>query len=286
MTLSYNATLIARADLTDSLATFTIKPDRSVVNRESSEPGFFAGQYVTLGLNAARSAQVAKSTLRAMSIASGPDADAPLEFFIRRVEHPTSALPFTHLLWGLDVGERLYLKPVALGHFTIEHTIGLDDARTKILIAAGTGIAPFMSMLRARAGRRTPRALGDFVLFYGARNADELAYQDEIRSYASSFGLRYLPTISRPHESPRWRERTGRVEHFFTHDTIAQTERAIGASIQPKECVVYVCGLKGTIQSVIDKLIPRGFVPSFPKLRKELNVPDEMPSSLFYEQYD
>jgi ferredoxin/flavodoxin---NADP+ reductase len=77
--LAYNATVVRRTDLTDALATFLIQTDQVPHRR----PWFTAGQYCVLGLNNTERPDLG-SVRRAMSIASAPEADGPLEFYIRQ----------------------------------------------------------------------------------------------------------------------------------------------------------------------------------------------------------
>ena len=76
---------------------------------------------------------------RSMSIASAPEDVGPTEFYIRFVSKPESENPLTHLLWKLKAGDRMYMRPVAAGVFTIKDTIGLEDSRVRVMVAAGTG---------------------------------------------------------------------------------------------------------------------------------------------------
>ncbi len=56
--------------------------------------------------------------------------------------------------------------------------------------------------------------------------------------------------------------------------------------IGAERAAVFVCGLQGTIGMVLSHLVARGFVPDIRRIRRGLEVPDDAPSSLFYEQYD
>ena len=83
--LEYNATIVGRTDLTDTLSTFLIQLDQP----PRKHPWFTAGQYCVLGLDNSERPDLG-SVRRAMSIASAPEADLPLEFYIRYVARPTS----------------------------------------------------------------------------------------------------------------------------------------------------------------------------------------------------
>jgi ferredoxin/flavodoxin---NADP+ reductase len=208
--IAYNATLVERTDLTDAVATFRIQPDQLPRRR----PWFTAGQYCVLGLN--NTDQPALGPVRrAMSIASAPEADGPLDFYIRYVSKPSSRNPLTHLLWKLEAGDRLYLRASAAGQFTIGDTIGAEDPRRRVMVAAGTGVAPFISMIRSEVCRHRQVDLSNWVLLHGASYPAELGFREELLALSASNGLTYCATVSRPDEAPGWPGATGRVESFF-----------------------------------------------------------------------
>jgi ferredoxin--NADP+ reductase len=282
--LTYNATLAERIDLTSALSIFRIQPDEPPASR----PWFTAGQYCVIGLNNEAKPELG-SVRRSMSIASAPEDDGPTEFYIRWVSHPESDNPLTHLLWNVKAGDRVYMRPVAAGVFTIKDTIGDDDPRLRILVAAGTGSAPFVSMARS-AVRRDPKAdLSKLVILHGASYPDDLGYRDELIELGKTNGLRYFGTVSRPKEALGWTGDTGRVESYFAGERLADLEKRLGlpvGGLTPKSAAVLICGLQGTISSTLESLVDRGFVPDFKRIREALGVPSDLPASLFYEQYD
>ena len=281
--LEYNATLTERIDLTDALTIFRVTPDQPPAQR----PWFTPGQYCVLGMNNAEKPELG-SVRRSMSIASAPEDDGPTEFYIRWVAKPESENPLTHLLWKLKNGDRMYMRAVAAGVFTVKDTIGVDDTRFRILVAAGTGSAPFVSMVRSEL-RKNPNAdLSKYVLLHGASYPADLGYRDELMGYAKH-GLKYYGTVSRPKEAPGWTGDTGRVESFFEPARLADLEKRLGlppGGFTPKNVVIFICGLTGTITGTIVPLIDRGFIPDFKRIREALGVPADAKDSVFYEQYD
>ena len=281
--LTYNATLVERVDLTSALSLFRIQPDEP-----PARPWFTAGQYCVIGLNNEVKPELG-SVRRSMSIASAPEDEGPTEFYIRWVAKPDSDNPLTHLLWKGKAGDRLYMRPVAAGVFTVDHTVGVDDKRLIVMVAAGTGSAPFVSMARSEL-RRNPNAdLSRFVLLHGASYPDDLGYRDELLGYVKSNGLRYWGTVSRAKEAPGWTGDVGRVESFFAGDRLLDLEKRIGlppGGLSPATAAVLICGLQGTIGETLVSLVDRGFVPDFKRIREALGVPADQPASLFYEQYD
>lgn len=282
--LEYNATLAERIDLTDALSIFRVKPDQMPAER----PWFIPGQYCVLGLNNEVKPELG-SVRRSMSIASAPEDDGPIEFYIRWVSKPESDNPFTHLLWKLKAGDRMYMRAVAAGVFTVKDTVGVDDPRYRVMVAAGTGSAPFVSMVRSEL-RRNPNAdLSKYVLLHGASYPADLGYREELARMVAENKLKYWGTVSRPKEAPDWKGDTGRVEAFFDGARLADLEQRLGlpaGGFTPKNVVVFICGLTGTITGTVVPLIDRGFVPDFKRIREALGVPPTTKDSVFYEQYD
>jgi ferredoxin/flavodoxin---NADP+ reductase len=282
--IQYNATVSRRVDLTDALATFLIQPDE----RPRKHPWFTAGQYCVLGLNNREKPELG-SVRRVMSIASAPEVDGPLEFYIRYVVKPASRNPLTHLLWKLETGGRIYMGTTASGVFTIKETVGATDARLRVMVAAGTGVAPFVSMIRSEICRNPLANLSRWVLLHGASYPAELGYRQELLSLSATNGLKYWGTVSRPSGTRDWTGDVGRVESFFEPDRLPDLEHRVGLAaggFTPQTAAVFVCGLTGTIGAVLVRLLDRGFVPHAKAIREALGVPPDVSDSLFYELYD
>lgn len=281
--VDYNATLVERIDLTPALAVFKIRPDEPLTDN----PRFKPGQYMTIGLNNLERPELG-SVRRPMSIVSAPEEGDVFEFYVRYVSHPESENPLTHLLWKAQADDRIFLRSKAAGTFTLEDTIGTCDTRKKICVAAGTGLAPFLSMVRSVILRDPQARLDDFVILHGASYPADLGYADELDALRQR-GLHYFGTISRPQAAPDWTGDVGRVEDYFKPGRIDQLEERIGfgpGDLTPKSAAVYICGLQGTIGETVMRLLSRGFVPENKKLRRQLEVEDGRHAALFFEQYD
>lgn len=280
--LTYNAELIRRDDHTPELCVFHIRYDDAPTR---GGPAFVPGQYVALGLNNTESPELG-SVRRSMSLASAPEQAEHFEFFIRWVGRPESPNPLTHLLWKMKPGDRIFMTRKPVGRFTLDDTTGARSPLVKILVAAGTGLAPFVSMARSRVLRDPDADLGDLVLLHGASYPADLCYRDELSGYAERNGLHYFGTVSRPKEAPDWKGDVGRVEDYFLPDRLAALEQAIGVELGPRTAGVLVCGLQGTIANSITRLATRGFIPDNRKIRKALDIDAETPPSIWWEQYD
>lgn len=263
-----NATLVERIELDTTLVIFRIRPDDVP---GSGDPWFQPGQYVTIG---------AGDVQRAYSIASEPKERRWLEFLIRFAREPATVSPLTHRLFTMPVGARLHLGEKIVGRFTLNRTIGAADRRIRLLVAAGTGLAPFASMVRHARALGDASALNHFVVCHGVSRPHELAYRGELEDTAARFGLTYLPTISRPAAHPAWEGLTGRVEVLLEEGRVPRLD------LRPDKTVVYVCGFKDTIAGSIRRLLGRGYVPEDRRLRRLLGIRDQATPSLFFEQYD
>jgi len=271
-------------DVTDALTLFRVQPDTPPAER----PWFVPGQYCVLGMNNADKPELG-SVRRSMSIASAPEDDGPTEFYVRFVAKPESENPLTHLLWKLKAGDRMYMRPVAAGVFTIKDTVGDADPRLRVMVAAGTGSAPFVSMVRSELRKNPGADLSKWCLLHGASYAADLGYREELTSLVERNGLKYYGTVSRPKEVAGWTGDTGRVEAFFDGARLDDLEARLGlppGGFNPRNVIIYICGLTGTITGTVVPLLDRGFVPDFKRIREALGVPAEAKDSVFYEQYD
>ena len=282
--LNYNATLIGKNDLTPELAEFTIKYD------EPLDKSFKSGQYVAIGLTNTKDSSKGSVT-RSMSIASGFKTKpiSELSFYIRRVSHPASENPLTHLLWDAEVGDQIYVTRKPVGRFTVEDTMGVDDRRIVLCVAAGTGLAPFLSMAETRIVQQSDADLSKLAILHGASYEKDLGYRERLEELSQSHGLKYLPSISRSKDGDGWSGNKGRVESFFKKETIGHLESELGlpnGGLTPENVGVLVCGLQGTIEKTLLRLIPKGFIPFDRKIRKALDIHKDVASSIWWEQYD
>lgn len=282
--LQYNAVLHERIDLNEKLAIFRIRPDETWGGENKGQiPDFEGGQYLALGLNNEKAPEKG-AVLRSYSIASPPEEKRFLEFYIRYVDRPATENPLTHLLWALKPGDPVYLGPRITGHFTLAKTVGSEDPRLKVFVAAGTGLAPFISIILSYLRRGVPPT--HFAILHGARQPQDLGYREDLQRVFREVPQRYLPTVS--DEPKGWTGEIGRVETFFDAEKLSDVEARLGlqeGELTPQNAVVYICGLYGTIHNTLRRLLCRGFVPNDPTIRKGLRLSEHTPS-LFFEKYD
>jgi ferredoxin--NADP+ reductase len=171
----------------------------------SRRPGFrFAnGQFVMVGLQVD-----GKPLMRAYSIAS-PNYEDELEFFSIKVQDG----PLTSRLQHLQVGDTVLVGTKPVGSLVL---CDLHPGRNLYLLSTGTGMAPFLSLVR------DPEAYEQYehvVLVHGVRRVSDLAYQDYLRDElprheylgdAVREKFLYYPTVTRePYEH------TGRIPELI-----------------------------------------------------------------------
>ncbi|GAF56411.1 ferredoxin-NADP(+) reductase [Psychrobacter sp. JCM 18901] len=195
-------TVLSKTTWTPNLFSFTVsRPDSFK---------FTAGQFVRLGVNPSQlkyyqqieaGDETADSALnedvfRAYSIVSSP-FDEVIEFF--SIVIPDGA--FTSQLQHLQVGDELLLNTMPFGFLTLAR-YQKPLPKDLWLLATGTGLAPFLSMLQ---DLKTWEDYEHIVLAYSARSLDELAYVEKIESLQEDFGtlvdnpakLIFIPIVTR-----------------------------------------------------------------------------------------
>lgn len=210
---------------------------------------FAPGQYATLGLPGSDG----KLIQRPMSIASPANRLTEYEFLVRHVPGGD----FTSRLWQARPDDPVHIAGPK-GRFVLQ-----DDQRVCVFVASGTGLAPFMSMIRTLASRASTR---DIVLLHGVSRDRDLAWRSELESLAAggAFRLRYLATVSRPQECPDWQGLTGRAEAVLADQLDRFNLRSDGTTI-------YACGNPQMVEAVSAIAAVRGFQPDH--VRTELYWP-------------
>lgn len=245
MSDALNAALLERTDLDGRLAIFRIAPDAGAL--QAFEPG----QFVQIGLPEEHPAEGARVrvTKRAYSLASGPKTPDYAELYVARVAEGR----FSHRLWELRRGDRLWMDPAPKGLFVLGR---VPRAVNLVLVATGTGLAPFVSMLRTWHGdERWQHA----TVINGVRLPHELGYRAELEERARLDPcVEYLPVVSRPPPEERWTGLTGRVQSVLEPATY---QRLTGRALDPHTTHVFLCGNPDMIRDVRAQLEPLGFRP-------------------------
>lgn len=203
---------------------------------------FTAGQFARIGLMVN-----GELVVRAYSVVSSP-FDENLEFF--SIVVPDGA--FTSNLQHLETGDELYLDKTAYGYLTLAR-YQLPLAHDLWLLATGTGLAPFLSMLQ---DFETWTKYQHIHLIYSVRSTAELAYVDRIQELAESFGeghtgFKFVPIITRDPNATLHDRLPDLIEN-------GELEKVVGLSLNPATSHVMLCGNPQMVEDTKDALKQRG----------------------------
>lgn len=161
---------------------------------------------------------------RAYSIASAPDGG---RFALCANRVPEGR--FTPFLFDLQPGGEVNFKG-PYGAFILRRPVS-----DSIMVATGTGIAPFRSMLLANLHEHPERR---FTLIFGVRHQEGLLYHSDFERLAREYPhFDYQPTLTRP--SPIWQGRSGRVQ---SHVLDKLGDR--------RDMDIYICGLREMVDEM------------------------------------
>ncbi len=246
-----NATVTKFDEINHGLLVLRVKPDSALTT-------FVAGQYVVLGLPGANArvpyalpeetpADPEKIIKRAYSITSSSQQGEYLEFYIALVHSG----PLTPRLFALHEGDRIWLGKKIVGMFTLDDVTAGHDI---LFIATGTGLAPYVSMLRSNYrfedGHKT-------VVVHGAKVSWDLGYMRELTALSERWEqFYYLPVIDEIERDPDWPGKVGFVYEYIKDGTVA---RLLGHDMNPDRTSAFLCGNPLMVEGMEQKLIGRGF---------------------------
>ena len=257
-------TVLSKTTWTPNLFSFTVsRPDSFK---------FTAGQFVRLGVNPSQlkyykqqraagnaianeeqNEKLNEDIFRAYSIVSSP-FDEVLEFF--SIVIPDGA--FTSQLQHLEVGDELLLNTMPFGFLTLAR-YQKPLPKDLWLLATGTGLAPFLSMLQ---DLQTWEDYEHIILAYSARLIEELAYVEKIESLQEDFGslvdnpakLIFIPIVTR---EPVEGAMTERLPKLLLDGTLQ--ERA-GIALDVDSTHVMLCGNPDMVEDTKEALKTLGLV--------------------------
>lgn len=191
-----------------------------------------------------------KPLLRAYSIASA-NYEEEMEFFSIKVQDG----PLTKHLQKLSVGDEILVGTKPVGTLITDNLL---PGKNLYLLSTGTGLAPFMSIIK---DLDVYEQYDKVILTHGVRYVSELAYQDRIENELPNneyFGdivqekLIYYPTVTR--EEYR---NTGRLTDLIRSGKLAAD---IGLKdIDPENDRFMLCGSPAMLDELTDMLDELGF---------------------------
>ena len=222
---------------TDKLFTFTTTRDPAL--------RFSNGHFTMIGLKVNN-----KPLVRAYSIVSANYEDH-LEFLSIKVPDG----PLTSRLQHIKVGDNIVVGRKPTGTLVIDYLL---PGKRLYLLSTGTGLAPFMSIVR---DPETYEKFEQIILVHGVRQVDELAYHDllvehlpnhEFLGELVTSKLRYYPTVTR--EAYR---NMGRVTELLENGKLSEDLQV--PLLNAAEDRVMICGSPGMLRDLKHMLEGRGF---------------------------
>ena len=206
---------------------------------------FRSGEFVMIGLENGD-----KPLLRAYSIVS-PSWDETLEFYSIKV----SDGPLTSRLQNLSRGDSVFLKPKSVGTLVLD---ALLPSQRLILFSTGTGIAPFLSVIR---DPETYEKFDQVILTHTCRYRDELEYgkkvyektnNDNLLSEIISGKLKLISTTTREN-TPLM----GRMTEWLQN---GKFKINTGADLNVETDRVMICGSLDMLQDHKNLCLEKGMI--------------------------
>jgi len=249
--MSLNAKVAQRVEISPELIILRVVPDGWDL------PDFKPGQFAVLGLpGSAKRTEFSDSEeqrtnsdkliRRAYSIASSSTNKEYIEFYVALVR--SGAL--TPRLFALKAGDSLFMGQKLTGMFTLDM---VKENTNIIMLSTGTGLAPYMSMLRTVLKSSMKN---HFVVVHGARHSWDLGYRSELMTLRTICNkLTYIPVISRPKEELlEWKGQTGYIQNIWNNKI-----ELLPFKPNASDTHVLLCGNPGMIDGMVENLTSEGY---------------------------
>lgn len=198
---------------------------------------FKPGQFTNLALG-----QEVERERRAYSMASAPGELA--EFYANEVNEGG----FSPQLLKLREGDPIWVDTKPSGFFTLDE---LPEGEDLWLLSTGTGLAPYLSMLRSREAQQR---FSKVVVVHGVREQAHLGHRAELEQQAQGVAsLRFVPVISRKAALPGGL--AGRIPALIAS---GELENQAGITLDPARSRVLLCGNPQMIVDTRSVLEERG----------------------------
>lgn len=219
--------VIEKVAAATDIAAFTVVPVDSSQNIDLSTLNLTAGQYITVKTDPKNSEHLA---LRHYSLYSARTENG-IQFAVRRDNRDEHrGLVSNYLHDDLQVGDTVSLSAPA-GDFALNKALMMQNEIPLVLISAGVGVTPILSMLEAQVATNPQRPI---IWVYACQNKDHHAFNDETHKLLAS---------------------AANVEkHIFYFEDGQLLDNAWLATL-PKPADVYVCGSMPFMESIIDGLM-------------------------------
>ncbi|MEO7521831.1 MAG: ferredoxin reductase [Gemmatimonas sp.] len=227
------ATIVSIEKATPTVKTLVFRPQRW--------RAFLPGQHLEVRLTAPDG----YTAQRSYSITSSPGEPETFELEIERLRDGEVS-PWFHDV--AEAGDTVETR----GPFTEHFVWRPEHDGNVLLVAGGSGVAPFMSMVRHRA---TMSNAPGMTLLYSARTWSDIIERDELQRHAENQqGLRVLFALTRETSLPSG-------VHGYSRRIDEAMLRELVAARSDRPRTSFVCGNNGFVGTVADGLVRIGVRP-------------------------
>ena len=218
-------TITEKSEAATDIAAFTVASANDDIDLNKLK--LSAGQYITVKTDPTDSDHIA---LRHYSLYSA-NSDKGIQFAVRRDNrNEYNGLVSNYLHDHLDVGDTILLSAPA-GDFELNQDLVQQNEIPLVLVSAGVGVTPILSMLEAQVAANPLRSI---VWVYACQNKEHHAFDSKVNELLAA---------------------AENVEkHIFYFDSGQILDEACLANL-PKPADIYVCGSMMFMESIIDGLM-------------------------------
>jgi len=192
---------------------------------------YLPGQYLTLKV-----VVDGQEYRRAFSLSSCPQEDTHLSVTIKAIEDGRVS---SHLKNKLNIGDTIEAYP-PLGSFILHPDS--SNRHHYVLIGAGSGITPLMSMLRSIL---CTESHSQVTLIYGNRDEDNIIFRDQLKELEKHYEprLKVIHILSQPLKP--WHGFTGRIDENIAREILGDVQ-----ALNPLPFSLHLCGPQGVMEAV------------------------------------
>lgn len=211
--------------------TFSFRTTRKFPNK------FNNGEFAMIGME-----HEGKKLLRAYSFASANHEDH-LEFLSIKIQDG----PLTSKLQHIKEGDEILVNSKSTGTLVIDYLL---PGRNLYLIATGTGLAPYMSIIK---DPKTYERFEHVILTHTVQYENELAYKDELETFNEDWKevtlgrFTYFNTLTQQ----EWKNK-GRITEWIKNGHLYIITNNISQPFEPKKDRFMVCGSQGLNKDLIE----------------------------------
>lgn len=217
----------------------------SFAKEDNGPISFVPGQFITLNIETnEKNPNTDKNKIlhRSYSIANVPSLSNQIEIACAYVEGGVAS----NLLFNLKPGETVDVSG-PFGLFTLKE----EKPTRYILVATGTGVAPYRSMINEIKNRLTEHSNLEVWVIQGVRTREELLFEEDfaaLNSLLPNFTFKACYSQEKTASLFKSYEQLGRVNHVFPE-----------LNLNPSQDIVYLCGNPNMIDDAFNTLTEMGF---------------------------